>query len=65
MAQAEPSRRPSCYGGRETRDFGWLLIGYGVATLRYVVGLFLIPIGALFVALGSVLSLLDALLCWR
>ncbi|MFC3124937.1 hypothetical protein ACFOD4_07690 [Pseudoroseomonas globiformis] len=56
-------RGEGCRQGRNLSALGWTLIDYGVATLKYVVGLLLILFGAMLVGLGWAFSLIEALIC--
>ncbi|EHL96221.1 hypothetical protein HMPREF9946_04935 [Acetobacteraceae bacterium AT-5844] len=59
---ASPGEK-SCRQGRDTVTFGWRLIDYGVSTLKYVFGLFLIMLGGLLVVIGWMVSLLELVWC--
>lgn len=61
-AETAPEEK-SCRQGERTKAFGWLLVDYGFATAKYVVGLFLIPIGLLLVCVGVVVEVVEALAC--
>ena len=52
-----------CKQGARTTAFGWLLVDYGLATAKYLVGLLLIPVGLAVVAIGWVLEVVDAVAC--
>jgi hypothetical protein len=53
----------SGHQGSDTTKFGRQLIDYGVSTLKYVVGLLLIPLGGLLVVIGWMVSLLELVWC--
>ncbi|MFD1704158.1 hypothetical protein ACFSCV_14225 [Methylopila henanensis] len=59
----KPKEDKSCRQGARTKAFGWMLVDYGVATLKYVVGLFLIPVGLLLVCIGVVVEVVEAVAC--
>ncbi|MCI0756926.1 hypothetical protein [Teichococcus vastitatis] len=61
-AAAEPHRQ-ACRQGRDMAALGWRLIGYGVDTLKYGIGLVLILLGAMLVGIGWAVSLVEALFC--
>ncbi|MFD1330982.1 hypothetical protein ACFQ4O_03125 [Methylopila musalis] len=56
-------RDKSCRQGARTKAFGWLLVDYGLATAKYVIGLFLIPVGLLLVCVGVVVEIVEAVAC--
>jgi ABC-type sugar transport system substrate-binding protein len=65
-AARDPASDPggrSCHQGSDTTKFGRQLIDYGVSTLKYVVGLFLILLGGLLVVIGWMVSLLELVWC--
>lgn len=53
----------SCRQGVRTKTFGWMLVDYGLQTAKYVVGLFLIPVGLLLVCVGAVVEVVEAVAC--
>lgn len=53
----------SCRQGARTKAFGWMLVDYGLATAKYVIGLFLIPVGLLLVCVGVVVEIVEAVAC--
>lgn len=60
-AQEKPEE--SCGRGKATKDFGWKVVSFGVSTLKYLIGLFIIPIGFFLVVIGFVLQMVEALVC--
>ncbi len=60
-AQDKPEE--SCGRGKATKDFGWKVVSFGVSTLKYLIGLFIIPIGFFLVVIGAVLQMVEALVC--
>ncbi|KAA2213986.1 hypothetical protein [Teichococcus oryzae] len=62
-APLAPPAHEACRQGRDTAALGWRLIDYGIATLKYGVGLVLILLGAMLVGIGAVVSLVEALFC--
>lgn len=63
LMAAEEKKDDGCRQGERTKAFGWMLVNYGIDTLKYVVGLFLIPIGLLLVCIGAVIALAEAAAC--
>ncbi|GLK56704.1 hypothetical protein JOD31_002737 [Methylopila capsulata] len=63
LMAAEEKKDDGCRQGERTKAFGWMLVSYGIDTLKYVVGLFLIPIGLLLVCIGAVIALAEAATC--
>ena len=60
---AEEKKDDGCRQGERTKAFGWMLVSYGIDTLKYVVGLFLIPIGLMLVCVGAVIAVAEAAVC--
>ncbi|WP_020179317.1 hypothetical protein [Methylopila sp. M107] len=56
-------KEESCGRGKATKDFGWKVVSFGVTTLKYLIGLFIIPIGFFLVIIGAVLQMVEALVC--
>lgn len=53
----------SCGRGKATTDFGWRVVSFGVDTLKYLIGLFIIPIGLFLVVVGYLLQMVEAVVC--
>ncbi|MFC3695037.1 hypothetical protein [Chenggangzhangella methanolivorans] len=56
-------KEESCGRGKATTDFGWRVVGFGVDTLKYLIGLFIIPIGLFLVVVGWLLQMVEAVVC--
>ncbi len=56
-------KQDSCGRGKATKDFGWKVVSFGVSTLKYLIGLFIIPIGFFLVVIGFLLQMVEALVC--
>jgi hypothetical protein len=56
-------KEESCGRGKATTDFGWRVVSFGVDTLKYLIGLFIIPIGLFLVVIGYLLQMLEAVVC--
>lgn len=61
-ARAE-EKEDSCGRGKATRDFGWKVVSFGVDTLKYLIGLFIIPVGLFLVVIGMLLQVVEAVAC--
>ena len=53
----------SCGRGKATREFGWKVVRFGIDTLKYLIGLFIIPIGLFLVVIGALLEVVEAVVC--
>lgn len=53
----------ACGRGKATKRFGWKVVDFGVATLKYLVGLLIIPIGFFLVCVGAVLQAVELIAC--
>ena len=53
----------SCGQGKATKNFGWKVVAFGVATLKYLIGLLIIPIGLFLVCIGVILEAVEAVAC--
>lgn len=56
-------KEESCGRGKATTDFGWRVVSFGVDTLKYLIGLFIIPIGLFLVVVGYLLQMVEAVVC--
>jgi len=52
-----------CGQGKATKNFGWKVVAFGVATLKYLIGLLIIPIGLFLVCIGVILEAVEAVAC--
>ena len=62
-APAGQEKDESCGRGKATKDFGWRVVSFGVDTLKYLIGLFIIPIGLFLVVVGWLLQMVEAVAC--
>jgi hypothetical protein len=62
QAQEKEDER-SCRSGKSTRQFGWKVVAFGVSTLKYLIGLLIIPIGLFLVCIGAVLEAVEWVAC--
>ena len=53
----------SCGRGKATKEFGWKVVDFGVSTLKYLIGLFIIPVGFFLVIVGALLQMVEAVAC--
>ncbi|PZQ19089.1 MAG: hypothetical protein DI565_01490 [Ancylobacter novellus] len=60
---AEREKDESCGRGKATTAFGWRVVEFGVTTLKYLIGLFIIPIGLFLVVVGWLLQMVEAVAC--
>ena len=63
VAPASQEKDESCGRGKATKDFGWRVVSFGVDTLKYLIGLFIIPIGLFLVVVGWLLQMVEAVAC--
>lgn len=56
-------KEEGCNQGKRTKAFGWMLVDYGISTMKYVIGLFLIPVGLLLVCVGVIVEVAEAATC--
>lgn len=56
-------KEESCGRGKATKNFGWKVVRFGVDTLKYVIGLFIIPVGFFLVVIGAMLQMVEAVAC--
>lgn len=62
-APASQDKDESCGRGKATKEFGWRVVDFGVSTLKYLIGLFIIPIGLFLVVVGWLLQIVEAVAC--
>lgn len=60
---APSAQEESCGRGKATKEFGWRVVDFGVSTLKYLIGLFIIPIGLFLVVVGWLLQVVEAVAC--
>lgn len=56
-------KEESCGRGKATKDFGWKVVSFGIDTLKYLIGLFIIPVGLFLVVIGLLLQMVEAVAC--
>lgn len=56
-------KEESCGRGKATKEFGWKVVDLGVSTLKYLIGLFIIPVGFFLVVVGALLQMVEAVAC--
>lgn len=61
--KAQEKEEESCGRGKATKDFGWKVVAFGVDTLKYLIGLFIIPVGFFLVVIGAMLQMVEAVAC--
>jgi hypothetical protein len=62
-AAAEEKDERQCRRGKDTKKFGWKVVDFGVYTLRFLIGLLIIPIGLFLVCVGVILEVVEAVAC--
>jgi hypothetical protein len=62
-APAAEEKEESCGRGKATKEFGWKVVDFGVSTLKYLIGLFIIPVGFFLVVVGAMLQLVESVAC--
>lgn len=60
---SQSGQEESCGRGKATKEFGWRVVDFGVSTLKYLIGLFIIPIGLFLVLVGWLLQIVEAVAC--
>lgn len=60
---ATQDKEESCGRGKATKEFGWKVVDFGVSTLKYLIGLFIIPVGFFLVVVGALLQMVESVAC--